>query len=78
MFLMMELVFLCFSPFGCSFDLTFDVRCAILINTNYYKYLDEAYFRELNRRHIIMTGQPLNLAELTKRKPKKYIDNIRR
>jgi hypothetical protein len=39
-------------------------------------YLDEAYFRELNRRHIIMTGQPLNLAELTKEKPKKYIDNF--
>jgi hypothetical protein len=39
-------------------------------------FRDDAYLRELNRRHRLIVGQPLDRAELMKERPKKYLDNF--
>lgn len=53
---------------GPADSLTMEQRNPIL-------FKDEAYFRELNRRFMLVNGQPLNKAELLKPRSKKYFDN---
>ena len=38
---------------------------------------DNSYVQELHRRHRIVHGRGLDLAELLKRRPKKYVDNFK-
>jgi hypothetical protein len=37
---------------------------------------DDKYFTELNRRHQLVHGRPLDRAELLKPRPKKWKDNF--
>ncbi|MDQ3181875.1 MAG: hypothetical protein M3Q33_15330 [Acidobacteriota bacterium] len=48
--------------------LTMEQRNPLLFN-------DAVYFRELNRRFMLVNGHPLDKAELMKPRPKKYFDN---